>query len=124
MTTATVRKRRRRGESYTADYLVERDGVLLAICTGNQLMPSEPSIGQAERNAGLMAAAFAGEPLPAGWRVETGGGNYRVRDSSGRIAAWRRYGYLTKETSTIAEIEAMPQELKGPVHGNEPNQTH
>jgi hypothetical protein len=124
MTTITIRKRRSRGGSFTAEYLVERDGILLAICTGNQLAPSEPSIGEAERNAGLMAAAFAGKPLPAGWRVETGGGNYRVRDRSGRVAAWRRYGYLRRETSTIAEIEAMPQELKGPVHDNEPNQTH
>jgi hypothetical protein len=122
MTTITIRKRRSRRESYAVEFLVERGGILLAVCTGNKLMAHEPTIGQAERNAGLMAAAFAGEPLPDGWRVETGGGNYRVRDSSGRIAAWRRYGYLRSETSTIAEIEAMPQELKGPVHGNEPNQ--
>ena len=114
MTTITIRKRRSRGGSYTADYLVEREGVLLAICTGNQLVASEPSVGAAQRNAGLMAAAFSGEPLPAGWTVEVGPGNYRVRDSAGRIAAWRRFGYLARETSTIAEIEAMPQELKDP----------
>jgi hypothetical protein len=114
MTKITIRKRRSRGGSFTADYLVERGGILLAICTGNQLMANEPTIGAAERNAGLMAAAFTGEPLPAGWSVEVGAGNYRVRDSSGRIAAWRRHGYLRRETSTIAEIEAMPQELRGP----------
>lgn len=111
MTTITIRKRRAKGDSFTAEYLVERNGILLAVCTGNQLAPSEPSIGEAERNATLIAAAFAGEPLPAGWSVETGGGNYRIRDAAGRLVAFRRHGCIAKENLTADECVALASSL-------------
>jgi hypothetical protein len=103
----TVRKRRTKGDSFTADYLVERDGVLLAVCPGNQLAPGEPSIAEAQLNACIMADAFNGTPLPVGWRVETGGGNYRVHVEGRGIVAYRRHGYLAKENLTSDECVAL-----------------
>lgn len=105
----TIRKKRIDG--FSAQYQIREHDRLLAVCGGDQLDPRGPSQGEAAQHSARLAAAFRGEPLPAGWTVEKRAAGFLVRDERQRIVAWRQWHQTRSDQMTAEQCAGLADRL-------------